>query len=198
MNKRLLADLPLGFILRISMGLLILAFFSYLGIARHTRGAQLAAVQECGEIKELHSSALPALAKVKALTGCLKARNASLSGIGGPVNRPIYEILEALPATPCKYIGVWYAFRKDGVQRVTFKDNSDFLTESIKGGEATAETGFWGVHKQQMALFYEASWPPEIGSIEIDEDGSFMLTERNTTHTVFVRDKAILSTSCKG
>jgi len=180
------------------MGLLLMAFFLYLGMARHTRSMQLAAVQECGEIKELRSNTLSTLEKVKALAACLKARNASLSGVGGPVNRPMYEILEALPATPCKYIGVWYAFRKDGVQRVTFKDNSDFLTESIKGGEATAETGFWGVHKQQMALFYEASWPPEIGNIEIDEDGSFMLTERNTTHTVFVRDKTIPSTSCKG
>lgn len=196
MDKKLLADLPVGFMLRVSIGLLIFAFFVYAGVARRAQSMQFVALEECGQIKELQMKRLTALEKAKALSACMTAHHVSLSGIGGADARSVGEILEALPATPCKYIGVWYAFRPDGVRRVTLKDNSDLLVESIKGGEATAETGFWGVHKKQLAMFYESRWPPDINKIEIDEDGSFMLNENNNKHAVFVRDKSISSTTC--
>lgn len=168
----------------------VLSFYSQLKLAAH--------VNECMDAPDMPGDKmLTALNRVQRLAACIDQRSGLLERL---LMRSTRETLVALPATPCRYIGVWSASRAQSVYEITLKDNSEFVAEPIRAinPEADTITGSWGVHQDKMVWFYNEGrvWPPDINLITPESASSFTLAEANGTRTHYALIEAVKSTSC--
>jgi hypothetical protein len=126
-----------------------------------------------------------ALLFAQELVSCAQAKSGTL---GRRSLSQAKEMMNALPNTPCRYLGTWRASRTGAVYSITLDADSTFVAEPLEPRNADTLTGAWGVYKDKMVWFYENGriWPPDINPIKQQSDDVFTLVEADRSLTTFI------------
>lgn len=140
------------------------------------------AVQECLD-KQVR--ARNALVFAQELVDCAHARSGTLGRRG---LSQMKDMMNALPNTPCRYLGTWRASRTGAVYNITLDADSTFVAQPLEPKNADTITGAWGVYKEKMVWFYDNGrlWPPDINPIKQHNDDVFTLVEADRSLTTYM------------
>lgn len=126
------------------------------------------------------------VAALKKWALCVDTKSGMLQGA---LFRPAMDMVDALPAAPCSYVGVWSSTRPGSRYKVTITPDSRFNAVPITGGGSRiAGGGVWGVVGDRMIWFYDAGVgsPADINRILPGPDAShFTLVEVDGMQTQF-------------
>jgi hypothetical protein len=134
----------------------------------------------------------------KLMASCLENNNSFLES--WLHSTPIGAI-KALPNTPCQYVGVWISTQTNCRYKFILKENGEYDARHQACNISSEDSsGSWGVHENKMLWFDHDNfrWPPDINTIEAEDENSFTLVELNGSRTRFVRTQDAYQTdSCK-
>jgi hypothetical protein len=140
--------------------------------------------------------------KVSALVAAQR-RAACIHQHSGMIERVILyrtrRMLLALPATPCRFIGVWRAQRTKTEYQVTLRDDSGFSAVPVKAPRGSGPvTGSWGYYGGKLVWLYEEGlvFPPDVNRIEDAKDTSFTLVEKDGSTTRYALLERTQSSAC--
>ena len=160
------------------IGLAIIAGFLF-GYGSFKAGT---AIQQCLEKAPTERNAL---VFAQELVNCAHARSGTL---GRRSLSQTKEMMNALPNTPCRYLGTWRASRTGAVYTVTLDADSTFVAEPLEPRNAETITGAWGVYRDKMVWFYNNGrvWPPDVNPIKQHNDDVFTLVETDRSLTTYM------------
>lgn len=156
-------------------------------------------MQECQREEPREAANLPSLHRAQRWAACVDGRNGLLEGLAFRNTR---DMLRALPAVPCRYVGIW-SVAQPGARskyRITLTDDSKFVAEPLQPGTGDdfKVTGYWGVHEDNMIWIYDhgAPYQTEIKPLRPESRGRFDLIDVNGAPIRYEMIDAIKSNTC--
>lgn len=189
MSSSKLVGRIIGTMMLLSIGYKAITGYANYALENHIAGCRGAGTAVAGAT---------ALQKTKAVAACVSNAATLPEKI---MFSDTAAMLNAMPNSPCQYVGVWTSTRPGSVYRITLGDQGNFKTEIVSGeapyGQASSK-GSWGVWKGRMAWFYPDInvFPPDNNPIVDEEADRFTLIEQNGIRTQFTRLYAIDSRIC--
>ena len=160
------------------IGLVIIAAF----LLKYGSFNAAKAIQECLEKPRTERNSLHF---AQELVSCAHARSGTL---GRHSLSQTKEMMNALPSTPCRYLGTWRASRTGAVYTITLDADSTFVAKPMQPRNADTITGAWGVYQDKMVWFFDNGrvWPPDVNPIKQQGDDVFTLVEADRSLTTYM------------
>ena len=136
------------------------------------------AIEGCRRGVRFDAKERSALASTKAFVACVDSH-------AGKDGRRLFAekraVFDALPNTPCEYVGIWAATRGKEHYRVVLDEDGSFHADAYRdtARPRTAMSGSWGIAGQQIVWMYDAglTWPPDVNAITPLGKDAFELKE---------------------
>jgi len=135
-------------------------------------------VLQCKNATRFDPKQRTALESTKAFVACVDAKSDEAGRRSFAERRKLFD---ALPNTPCEYVGIWAATRGDEHYRVVLDEDGSFHADAYRdtARPRTAMSGSWGIAGKQIVWMYDTGlvWPPDVNTITPLGKDAFELKE---------------------